>query len=242
MVERHVMGMPVRVGGDAGRAAVERVFEWLEWVDATFSTYRPGSEISRLGRGELALRDAHPLVQEVLARCDELWVKTGGFFDVRAAGVLDPSGYVKGWAVDRAAAMLDSGRCFVDAGGDVLLRGGPWRVGIRHPRRRDRLAAVVELSDAAVATSGAYERGPHVLDPHTGRPPAGTLSVTVVGADLGTADAYATAAFAMGAAGPAWTAELDGCEAMTILAPGRVLSTPGFVRRCGGRSVAAGLA
>ncbi len=86
---------------------------------------------------------------------------------------------------------------------------------------------MLELSDAAVATSGAYERGAHIVDPHTGRPPAGVASVTVVGSRLATADAYATAAFAMGAAGPRWTAGLAGCSAMTI-AGDRVLTTAGF--------------
>ena len=84
------------------------------------------------------------------------------------------------------------------------------------------------MLDAAVATAGAYERGEHIVDPRGDRPPEGVLSVTVVGPDLGTADAYATAAFAMGLDGPAWTAGLDGYEAMTILADGRVLSTPGL--------------
>ena len=64
------------------------------------------------------------------------------------------------------------------------------------------VAAVVEANDLAVATSGAYARGEHVLDPHTRRPPDGVLSVTITGPELATADAYATAAFAMGAAGP----------------------------------------
>ena len=59
----------------------------------------------------------------------------------------------------------------------------------------------------------------------------GVLSVTVRGPDIATADAYATAALAMGPAGPAWTAGLDGYEAMTVLEPGRVLSTPGFSAR-----------
>ena len=107
-----------------------------------------------------------------------------------------------------------------------MVRGGPWRVGIRHPRRRDRLAAVLELEDGAVATSGAYERGPHIVDPRTGRPPAGALSVTVVGPDLGTADAYATAAFALGPRGPAWTARLTGYDAMTIVPGDRVARHP----------------
>ena len=67
-----------------------------------------------------------------------------------------------------------------------------------------------------------------MLDPHSHRAPEGVLSVTIVGPELATADAYATAAFAMGAAGPRWTAGLGGYEAMTILADERVLKTPGF--------------
>jgi thiamine biosynthesis lipoprotein len=207
------MGMPVRVEGDIDAAGV---FAWLRWVDATFSTYRSGSEISRLDRGELG--DPHPLVREVLERCEALRAETGGLFDARAGGRLDPSGYVKGWAVQRAAAAFGRGRCMIDAGGDVALRG-TWRVGIRHPYERDRLAAAITVSDCAVATSGAYERGPHILDPRTGRPATGLSSVTVVGRDLGTADAYATAAFVAG--DPRWTAPL---AAMSI-AGERVFTT-----------------
>jgi FAD:protein FMN transferase len=107
----HVMGMPVIVDvrdDEVGEGAIDEVFAWLRWVDATFSTYRAESEISRLDRGELSLEDAHPEVRAVLARCEELRAATGGYFDARArARALDPSGLVKGWAVDRAAAILD---------------------------------------------------------------------------------------------------------------------------------------
>jgi thiamine biosynthesis lipoprotein len=236
------MGMPVIVDvrdDDVPDGALEHVFEWLHHVDATFSTYKADSEISRINRGELAEADASADVRDVLARCEELRVETGGYFDVRAASPdsLDPSGLVKGWAVDRAAEILERAglRNFaVNAGGDMRLRGRAapawsWRVGIQHPLRPDAVARVIETQELAVATSGEYERGEHVLDPHTRRPPSGILSVTVVGADLGTADAYATAAFAMGAEGAIrWTARLRGYEAMTILVDGRVLSTPRF--------------
>jgi len=245
----HVMGMPVRVDvrdRAAGLAAVDRVFAWLRFVDATFSTYDSQSQISRLGRGEMGRSDAHRLVNEVLDRCEELRVATDGAFDVHAPlpGAVDPSGFVKGWAVERAAALLEQGgerHFLIDAGGDVVLRGGPWRVGIRHPRRRDRLAAVLELHDGAVATSGAYERGPHIVDPRTGGPACGAQSVTIVGPDLGTADAYATAAFAMGERGPAWTATVEDHAAMTILPGDRVLATTGFLRHCAGPSIAGSL-
>ena len=73
------------------------------------------------------------------------------------------------------------------------------------------------LRAGAVATSGTYERGEHILDPHTGLAPEGVLSVTIVGEDLAVADAYATAAFAMGRAGARWAATLPGHGAIVIL-------------------------
>ena len=248
------MGMPIIIDvrdPDVGPAALDRAFDWLRFVDDTFSTYQSGSEISRLNRGELRLDDAHPDVRAVLERCEELREETNGYFDVRAPflspgertedparspGAVDPSGLVKGWSVERAAQILAAAGAHnycINAGGDIIVRGRAapqscWRIGIQHPLLRDRVAAVVMANDLAIATSGAYERGEHIIDPHTGRAPIGILSVTVVGRDLATADAYATAAYAMGRAGPPWTARLAGYEAMTILSDETVLSTPGF--------------
>jgi thiamine biosynthesis lipoprotein len=237
----HVMGMPILVDlrdHDASDEVLDLAFDEFRAVDERFSTYREDSEISRINRGELAIAHAHADVREILTQCKALRVETCGFFDVRAASpeLIDPSGLVKGWSVDRVAAILhDAGmRDFaVSAGGDVVTsgRGLPddcWRIGIQHPTLADKVAKVVLGNDLAIATSGAYARGDHVLDPHTRRAPLGVLSVTITGPVLATADAYATAAFAMGTNGPAWTARLRGYEAMTILADERVLSTPGF--------------
>lgn len=239
----HIMGMPIVLdvrddGVDPG--VLDDLFDWLRWVDAVFSTYKDDSEISRLNRGELMLPNAHRDVLWVLDRCEQLRVETNGYFDVRAASpdLVDPSGLVKGWAVDRAVGLLDAAgvrNYALNAAGDMRLRGRAvpelyWRVGIQHPLELDQVARVIDTNDLAVATSGEYARGQHVFDPHTHRPPEeGILSVTITGPDLATADAYATAAFAMGATRAAhWTARLRGYEAMTILADGRVLSTPGF--------------
>jgi thiamine biosynthesis lipoprotein len=238
----HIMGMPIVLDVRdeiVDEVAVDAMFDWLRWVDAVFSTYKEDSEISRLNRGELALGDVCPEVAVVLERSEQLRVETGGYFDVRAASadVVDPSGLVKGWSVDRAAAILDNAglrNYALNAAGDMLLRGRAapewcWRVGIQHPLERDKVARVIETTGLGVATSGEYARGEHVFDPHTHLPPKGILSVTITGPDLATADAYATAAFAMGAQRAThWTARLRGYEAMTILADGRVLSTPGF--------------
>jgi len=252
----HIMGMPIAIDvrdTELEASVVDRAFTWFRFVDSTFSTFKAGSEISRLNRGELQLHDAHPDVQWVLARCEELRLATAGYFDVRAPyarrdrepllpgdgggrDAVDPSGLVKGWSVDRAALLLDEAGArhyYINAGGDIRVKGFPWprlrwSIGIQHPILRDKLAAVIETTDLAIATSGTYERGSHIVDPHTGLPPQGVLSVTITGPGLAIADAYATAAFAMGKAGPAWTARLVGYEAMTILDDDTVLSTPGF--------------
>ena len=147
----HVMGtaVGVEVRGDRSGdpvldAVLDGVFAHLRDIDARFSTYRDDSEISRLARGELAESDCSPDVRHVLAACDQLAVTTGGAFDARrqpAAGGLDPSAYVKGWAVEEAAWLLDDAGVtdyMINAGGDVVARGQaapgrPWRVGVRHP-------------------------------------------------------------------------------------------------------------
>lgn len=238
----HIMGMPIAIevhDPDVDPEALDAAFDWLRWVDATFSTYKADSEISRLNRGDLSLADVHPEVRAVLARCEELHEETEGYFDISVPflpGVIDPSGLVKGWSVERAGQILaeaGSRNYAVNAGGDIVVRGRPtetetWRVGIKHPFEHDRVAAVVAISDGAVATSATYERGRHIFDPHTGGPPTGVLSVTVTGPDLGTADAYATAIFAMGEDGPAWAATLSDYEAMMILDSDTVLSTLRF--------------
>lgn len=222
-------------------AAVEAAFDHLRDVDARFSPYLDDSEISRLGRGEIALADCSADVPVVFERCEELRVLSDGFFDVarhRADGRVDPTGYVKGWAVEAAAAILDAAGATnycLNAGGDILARGEPepgrhWRIGIRHPEQADRVAAVVDVRDVAVATSAGYERPGHIVDPHRGRPPEGILSVTVVGPSLAAADAYATAAYAMGPAGLAWLAGRTDYEGLAIGADRVVTWTDGFER------------
>ncbi|MEU9477626.1 FAD:protein FMN transferase [Streptomyces sp. NPDC048191] len=231
----HVMGFPVSLRiDDAGdhAAAADAVFDWLRQVDARFSPFKPGSEVSRYGRGELADGERSADLREVLGLCERYRDETGGAFDVRLPGRgLDPCAVVKGWSVQRAAALLTAAgvrRFCLNAGGDVVVSGGPWRVGVRHPERADRVCAVLAVTDAAVATSGPYERGDHILDGRTGRPATGLLSLTVVAATLTEADATATAAFALGAEGPAWAAARPGCEVFAVDAARSVLRTPGL--------------
>lgn len=242
-----VMGTTVSIDVEPPLCAdrvLDEVFEQLHDIDARFSTYRPDSEVSRLARGELLEEDASLDVRHVLAACDHLAAVTGGAFDARrhrADGRLDPSGFVKGWAVEEAAWLIDSagGRNYwINAGGDIVARGQaapgrPWRVGIRHPDHADKVAAVLAVSDRAVATSGSYERGEHIADARTGAIPTGLRSVTLVGPGLAFTDAYATAVFAMGLDGLRWLAadpERADYAAFAITADGRAVWTDGMER------------
>ncbi|MET9834177.1 FAD:protein FMN transferase [Streptomyces sp. NPDC006385] len=231
----HVMGFPVSLRVDdehVGERTADAVFAWLREVDARFSPFRADSEVCRLDRGELSAAEVSADLREVLDLCEEYRGATGGAFDVRLPGRgLDPCAVVKGWSVQRAAELLTAAgarRFVLNAGGDVVASGGPWRVGVRHPEQADKVCTVLELTDGAVATSARYERGDHIIDGRTGRPATGLLSLTVVASSLTVADTTATAAFAMGTEGVAWAAAREGCEVFAVDAERRVLRTEGF--------------
>jgi thiamine biosynthesis lipoprotein len=240
---RDVMGMPVTIDvrdPHVPPAALEEAYADLRRVDERFSTYRPDSEVCRIDRGELRPEDASPDLRLVLDLCERYRRATRGWFAARIGGRLDPSGLVKGWAIDRACAILErrgARNYVVCAGGDAAARGHsgagePWRVGIRHPVERAMVARVVLATDLAVATSGTYEKGGHVLDPGTGRPAMDVLSVTVVGSDIVEADVHATAALAMGRPGLELIEDLDGYEGYAIFPDLRATWTSGFDALC----------
>jgi thiamine biosynthesis lipoprotein len=235
-----VMGTTVSIDvrdEDIPAPVLEAAVGTLRELEARFTTYEDDSEIKRVERGELAPAAAHPDVREVLDACAVLRAESGGAFDAWRDGRLDPSGYVKGWAAERAAGVLRRGgaeRFALNLGGDVICTGGPdeapWRVGVRHPSEPARMAFVIGLRDGAVATSGAYERGRHIVDARTGVARADWRSITVLAPDLATADAIATAAFAMGRSGPAWAAGRLGCEVAAIGPADRLWTTAGIER------------
>lgn len=225
----HVMGTvfsfdirdrPTPAIAGALRAAVA----WLHHVDALFSTYRPESAISRLARGTATLDEVPESVAYVLDLCAEAETRTRGCFTARPGGRLDPSGLVKGWAVEEASRMLraaGAGNTCVNGGGDVRLSGEaspgtPWCVGIADPCRPRRLLTTVTGRDLAVATSGPAERGCHILDPLTGAPATALLSATVAGPSLTWADAYATAAVVLGTEAQEWITGVPGYELLAV--------------------------
>jgi thiamine biosynthesis lipoprotein len=230
----HIMGTAISVDitdplSDVD-ALAEAAFCWFREVDERFSTYKEGSEVNRLDRGDIRADDCSPSLRHVLDECSRLWRETHGYFDVYATGRLDPSGYVKGWSVqvasDRLVQAGSVNHC-LNAGGDVCVRG-TWRVGIQHPWERMKVAWALEVTDAAVATSGVYERGRHVVNPFTGEGMGELASVTLVGPDLALADAYATAAVAMGRKALEWLAGLDGYESAVITDAGEAFASPGL--------------
>lgn len=228
--------------GVAARGALAEAVSWLHHVDETFSPYIEGSPITRLGRGELTIDAATDEIRDVLLTCERLRDETDGAFDAFIVPApngttLDPSGFVKGWSIERAATILEAhGHTdfVINAGGDMTVRGHashhtPWTVGIRHPDLSDRLAMVLDVvGPAAVATSATYERGAHIIDPRTGAPTTDVVSVTVVGPELGMVDAYATAMFVMGVPGLDWLSPRTGYEAMMITHDATTVATPGF--------------
>jgi FAD:protein FMN transferase len=247
-----LMGMPVSIHlrGEGSRdgeadARVQAAYDELRAIDVLFSTYRADSHVNRIDRGELAVADAHPLVREVVDLCETARTLTGGAFDAwrpergRQGGPrFDPTGLVKGWAVQRAAHHLVTGLdcdVVVNAGGDIAARTGgaapqPWRVGIEDPSDPMRVVTVLPLVTGGIATSGTAHRGAHLADPADGRPVTDLLSVTVTGPSLLWADVLATAAFVRGADALAVVEAVPGYEALAVAADGTRAATEGLVQ------------
>ena len=215
-------GAPV----DQLQASIAEVTEYFHHIDRLFSTYKPDSEVSRLRRGEMEIEDASLEVQEVWDKCLEALELTDGSFDPWCVdGGFDPSGYVKGWAADRAIAIMKKHGATsvqVNAAGDLSLAGGyegkPWSIGIRSPDDAHTVVKVFEITDGAIATSGTYEKGSHIKDPGTNLIAIGARSATVSGPDGGLCEALATALIVAGQDGAHWFGkpELAGYQAWVI--------------------------
>lgn len=236
-----MMGMPITIEVvDAGsrNQDVTDVFAYFNEVDRRFSTYKPDSEISRINRGAIGPDAYSQDMKTVLTLCEETKRLTRGFFDIaRMDGTKDPSGLVKGWAINHAAAMLRAfghEHFFVDAGGDIQTSGRnasgkPWSVGIKNPFNRSQIVQVVYPNGAGIATSGTYIRGQHVYNPHDRHAPmTDIVSLTVIGPNIYEADRFATAAFAMGREGIAFIGSIEGFEGYMIDKDGMSTSTNHF--------------
>lgn len=234
------MGMPITVeivDEDASPHILEEVFFYFKTVDEQFSPYKPDSEVSKLNLGHLSDE-----MKEVLDIAEKTKHETNGYFDIKKPdGTIDPSGIVKGWAINNAADLLR--HCgvenfFIEAGGDIQTSGNPpaggaegneWSVGIKNPFNTQEIVKVVYPRGKGVATSGSYERGSHIYNPHSPTEAlTDVVSITVIGPNVLEADRFATAAFAMGTAGIQFIERLEGFEAYSIDKDGIATMTSNF--------------
>ena len=217
------------VSDDGLNQGMQQVIDFCKQVDSDFSTYIDTSWITRLRTNQVKISSCPPSVQEVWQLCLQAKHLTDGAFDPWAVdGGFDPSGLVKGWAADKCADMLVSlgiEHVQVNAAGDLSLRGGfydggvkPWRIGVVNPDNRGEVVETFEISDGAIATSGACERGAHINDPYTGLIAIGAKSATVVGPLGWLCDVLATALMVSGEDGSKYFAqpELEGYQVFVV--------------------------
>ena len=235
-----VMGMPITIevlDRNAGKINISHVFNYFRYVDKTFSVYKPASEISQINKGALSEKNYSEDMKTVLRLCRQTKNETQGYFDILYNGRLDPSGLVKGWAIQNAVKMLkEQGfkNFYINAGGDIQAsgrnkKGNKWTVGIRSPFNRNQIVKVLNIENEGVATSGTYIRGKHIYNPHKDNDGSSDIaSLTVVGLNIYEADRFATAAFAMGKEGIYFIESVPGLEGYLIDKAGKATYTSSF--------------
>lgn len=211
-----VWGTEIYIDASSSRieaSEIERVIAGVEAflfdVDEELSTFKESSSVSKLRTSKLRIEDAPDMVQEVWRGCARAKELSFGSFDPWAVeGGFDPSGFVKGWAAEKAAEMLILAGCDqvqVNAAGDIALRGEtPWKIGVVNPDNKSEIVQVFEITNGNIATSGNYEKGAHIKDPHTGVIAIGAKSGTVIGPEGGICDALATALMVDGKDAAQW--------------------------------------
>ena len=218
-------------------AVISSVFEELSIYESMFSTFQKTSEISRINLGDLHILDASREVIDVLDACFYLeGISKGAFSAHRVDGSLDPAGFVKGWAVERASRQFDIAglrHWYVSLGGDMQLGDPPldemtqlheWKVGIADPHHHGAVVMGLSVERGAVATSGTAERSSHLVDPRSGQRCHYWSSVTVTGPSLTWADAFATVACVLGENGLNWVHHFEGYSAFGVRSDGKLVT------------------
>lgn len=235
-----VMGMPatVEVVGIANLDIIDKIFEYFTTIDKKYSTYKPESEISKINKG-MPKNKWSAEMKEVMRLCEQTKQETMGYFDIAHDSIFDPSGLVKGWAINNATQILRevgiNDYC-IDVAGDIQVAGSndegqPWRIGIRNPFNRNEIIKVLEVTTQGVATSGTAIRGQHIYNPiEPGIDLTEVISLTVVGPNIYEADRFATAAFAMGRPGLDFIASMPGFDAFMVTSDKQATFTTGFER------------
>jgi thiamine biosynthesis lipoprotein ApbE len=233
----HVLGtsMELTVWGPAAAvtAAETAVLDELERLDQLLSTYRADSEISRLGDRDLGAGSTERAA--LLGAYDEWRHRSAGAIDDRIRGRLNVDALGKSFIVDRVAdSAIRAGveGVLLNIGGDIVTRGVRADIDVTDPARpfdTDPPIARVRLTDGAIATSGAYARSGHLVDPRTGGTARGAASASVIAGDCVTANALATALCVLPASdGLALVERVGSAEALLISRDGIVTRTRGF--------------
>lgn len=233
------MGMPVTVqviDKNAKEEDISEVFSYSHYIDKKFSTYKKDSEISQINRGELNKLNYSNEMKKILSLSQKTKEETNGFFEINNNGILDPSGIVKGYAINNGANILiQKGykNIYVEIAGDIQVFGNNgkdnfWKIGIQNPFNLEEIVKVVKLKDKGIATSGIYIRGSHIINPKKKKPVEDIISITVIGPNVYEADRFATAAFAMGKKGIGFIEGLRGFEGYIIQKDKTAVYTSGF--------------
>jgi thiamine biosynthesis lipoprotein len=239
---RILMGMPVTVEiaePSAHQNHIDKVFDYFNYIDKTFSTYKPTSEISNINNSLVQPENYSQDMKMVLALSEKTKQETNGYFDIiNNEGNYDPSGLVKGWAIQNAAVLLKNlgfKNFYIEAGGDIQVSGKNsqdkfWSIGIKNPFKTEGVIKRMQLQhDEGVATSGSYERGTHIYNPKNRKSQlAQIVSITVIGPNIYEADRFATAAFAMQQDGIYFIEKLKGFAAYMIDNKGMATMTSNF--------------
>lgn len=220
-----IMGMPITImiPTTLGSSHIKEIFDFFRYVDMTYSPFIETSDVSRINDGSLSEKYYTVELHSILDIAETTKQETNGYFDVWHKGVFNPSGIVKGWAIQQASNILRqyTSDFYLEAGGDIQVEGTNanhqyWKIGVRNPFNRHENISVVRLKDHAIATSGTSVRGHHIYDPIQSKGLADIVSLSVIGRHIIDADRMATAAFAMGASGINFIESLPGYEAYMV--------------------------
>ena len=241
--------------------------EWVKVSPETFMVIKTANEISGLSEGRFDItvgpltqlwrmareKGVPPSAEELRQKLDLVNFRNvmieeeGKVFLKKREMAIDLGGIAKGYAVDRAFELLNSlgyKYLIVNAGGDLRTGGlkldQPWSIGIQDPRASQKMMAMMSVSDAAIATSGDYEkffmyqgkRYHHIFNPKDGLPPEECQSVTLLCKEGMVADALATAVFVLGPEkGYSLCQKLEGVDCLIVDKEGKIILSPGLQSR-----------
>ena len=204
------------------QSVLEGFLNILRTAERRFSVYLADSELSRYNQNEIKKSELSQDFGEVMNLCDFFCKKTDGYFSAYFNKEYNPTGLVKGWAIEKAAQYLLEQGCgtfLINIGGDILAKSNTekvWKIVVQNPFDKNKVIAVLNEKNIAVATSGIYERGEHIINPKTQQVVNTLTSLTVIGPSIIEADVYATACFAMGEGGLAYLSKQTGYRGLQV--------------------------